>query len=191
MGHLLNSGNTGASFLIWDSCIYPGFGRRCRPGPQRPRIRALYNLTSPMGRWKPACSETAAEKGHLSLQLELAAALRAPIRSGARRRLQGSETRAGHLATPRPHRRYCSYHCSGQYLGRGHITIRLPRSRSAAKSSSTSPARTAGTNPTIMQLSCHALERLHLEQLLPGDAAPAPAASSQPPQQQPQLAHPA
>ena len=52
-------------------------------------------------------------------------------------------------------------------------------------------ARTAGTNPTIIQLSCHALERLHLEQLLPGDAAPAPAASSQPPQQQPQLAHPA
>ena len=143
------------------------------------------------GSVEPCMQRDSCRKGHLSLQLELAVALRAPIRSGARRRLHGSETRAGDLATPRPHQRYCSYHCSGQYLGRGHITIRLPRSRSAAKSSSTSPARTAGTNPTIIQLSCHALERLHLEQLLPGDAAPAPAASSQPPQQQPQLAHPA
>ena len=62
MGHLLNSGNTGASFLIWDSWIRQGFGQGCRPGPQRPRIRALYHLTSPMGRWNPACSETAAEK---------------------------------------------------------------------------------------------------------------------------------
>ena len=144
-----------------------------------------------MGRWKPACSEPAAEKATSAF--------------------------SSSLQRPSVHR-FAAVH-GGDFMALKQELVTLPHldltkdivhiiAPDNTLAGATSPFGSLGPDQQqnvrahhqrvrlapmqlSQQLSCHALERLHLEQLLPGDAAPAPAASSQPPQQQPQLAHPA